>query len=126
MSGYQQRLKNGLSLFEAASALQKAMRRGQEEVAFWWAKEIAESGYHAYVWKRLAVIASEDCSADPMAAVMISSLWTTWRAIWDQQGKKSMPSWDILAQATLYLCRAYKAREADVLVCYLDELEKTG
>lgn len=127
MSRYEQRLNSGIPLYEAASALQKAIRRGHEEVAFWWAKEMAESGYHAYCWKRLTVIASEDIgNADPLAAILVGSLWTTWRAVWEQQGKKPLPSFDILAQAILYLCRAPKSREADELVCYIEELEKTG
>ena len=107
MPGYRPLLDDGLPLGEAASALQKAIRRGHEEVAFWWAKEMAQSGYHMYVWKRLAVIASEDIgNADPMAAVLIAGLWNTWKLTWDQQSKKAMPSWDLLGQAILYLCRA--------------------
>lgn len=125
--GYQAKLKNGVPLDEAASALQKAIRRGHEEVAFWWAKELAQSGYHAYLWKRLSVIASEDIgNADPLATVLVSGLWATWRAVWEQHGKKHLPSLDLLAQAILYLCRARKSREADELVCFIEELEKTG
>ena len=44
MSRYEQRLNSGIPLYESASALQKAIRRGHEEVAFWWAKEMGESG----------------------------------------------------------------------------------
>ena len=125
--GYQMRLKSGVPLNEAASALQKAIRRGHEEVAFWWAKSIADSGYHAYAWKRLAVIASEDVgNADPLAAILVSALWSSWRGIWEQQGKKTLPNVDLLAQAVLYLCRARKTREADELVNYVEELEKTS
>ncbi len=50
----------GYPLDEVASALQKAIRRGEIEGAAWWAIELLESGMGAYLWRRLMVIASED------------------------------------------------------------------
>ncbi len=125
---YESSLKDGTPLSEAASALQKAVRRGQEEVAWYWAKAIVEGGFHQYVFKRLAIMASEDVgNQDPMAAVLVSGLYQSWMQIVKQSGKGSVSSmWDILAQAVLYLCRAPKNREVDEMVCYLDELMQTG
>jgi replication-associated recombination protein RarA len=44
----------------AASALQKAIRRCDEEAAVYWALQLEGAGYGPYVWYRLAVITSED------------------------------------------------------------------
>jgi hypothetical protein len=41
-----------------ASALQKAIRRGNEREALFWASELDLAGYGGYVWKRLRIIAS--------------------------------------------------------------------
>ena len=53
---------NGYRLDEVKSALQKAIRRGQEEEAMFWARELLESGKATALWQRLKVIAVEDCA----------------------------------------------------------------
>lgn len=52
----------GYALDEVKSALQKAIRRGQEEAAMYWAKELVDSGRAEALWKRLQIIAVEDCA----------------------------------------------------------------
>ena len=47
---------------EVKSALQKAIRRGQEEAAMYWARELVESDLTKVLWRRLRVIAAEDCA----------------------------------------------------------------
>jgi replication-associated recombination protein RarA len=105
--------KRGYQLDEVVSALQKEIRRGQEETALFWAQEMMESGYFNYVWKRLAIIACEDVGmADPLAAVLVGSLWATFLQIKKVQSSPAVEG-DILAFAVLYLTRAPKNREVD-------------
>lgn len=67
--------RRGYAFDEAASALQKSIRRGQEDDAVYWALELADSGYTAYVWRRLLVITSEDVGlAEPTMPAMIHAL----------------------------------------------------
>jgi len=67
--------KNG----EVASALQKAIRRGNEREALFWASELDLAGYGGYVWKRLRIIASEDVGlADTEAVLAVHALWQSW------------------------------------------------
>lgn len=47
---------------EVKSALQKAIRRGQEELAMFWARELVDSDQTKALWRRLRVIAAEDCA----------------------------------------------------------------
>ena len=51
--------RDGHSFDEAASALQKSVRRSDEEGAVYWALQLAEHT-PAYVWYRLSVVCSED------------------------------------------------------------------
>lgn len=52
--------KNGHSMYEISSLIQKAIRRGDEEFACYAASEM-EWSYRAYLWKRLFVTSAEDC-----------------------------------------------------------------
>jgi replication-associated recombination protein RarA len=45
---------------EAASAMQKAIRRGDARLAGYWALELFDTGYRDYVWRRLMIISAED------------------------------------------------------------------
>jgi replication-associated recombination protein RarA len=97
---------------EVASALQKCIRRGLEEEALYWALEL-ESEYMLYVWKRLAVTAAEDIGmANPMASVLVNSLWQSYEMIRKNSATKSVDE-NVLAFAVLYLCRSPKNREVD-------------
>jgi replication-associated recombination protein RarA len=59
------------------SALQKSVRRGQEELALFWMDEMIDSGYINYFWRRMSVIVVEDIGlANPFAVTVISSLYT--------------------------------------------------
>jgi len=65
----------GYKLDEVVSALQKEIRRGNEEQSLYWALELAESGYLKLLMTRLQVIASEDIGlADSNAAILINSM----------------------------------------------------
>jgi len=41
--------------------MQKAVRRGETQLAGYWALELWASGFGNYVWKRLLTISAEDC-----------------------------------------------------------------
>jgi len=101
---------NKYSLFEAASALQKEIRRGHEEQAMYWALELAET-YADFLWVRLIIIANEDIGlADPTVIVLTESLRIQFYLV----RKKKGASWRIvLANAIIALCRAKKTRLAD-------------
>lgn len=52
--------KNGHKLSEMSNLLQKAIRRGNVELAGYAANEMF-GRYHAYLWRRLLMISAEDC-----------------------------------------------------------------
>lgn len=111
--------KRGYVLGDVVSALQKSVRRGQEEAAVYWALEMDASGYTAYAFRRLAVIASEDCYAEPMAAVMVASLRSSWEA--ERQNRKGARGLLYVAHAASFLARAKKSRIADHLLMVAGE-----
>ena len=53
----------GYDFSEVSSAMQKAVRRGEAQLAGYWALELWASGFGNYVWKRLLTISAEDCGA---------------------------------------------------------------
>jgi replication-associated recombination protein RarA len=48
----EQATPNGHLCGEAASALQKSIRRGKERDALYWASELDLAGFGNYIWKR--------------------------------------------------------------------------
>lgn len=52
--------KNGHSMYDMVSLLQKAIRRGDVEIAGYAANEL-RGRYNAYLWRRLLAISAEDC-----------------------------------------------------------------
>ncbi len=110
--GYQLCTTGEYPMDEVASALQKCIRRGLEEEALYWALEL-ETEFMMYVWKRLAITAAEDIGmANPMASVLINSLWQTYETVRKNSATKSVDE-NVLAFAVLYLCRSPKNREVD-------------
>lgn len=118
---FEARTKHGYPLDEVTSALQKCIRRNLTDEAMFFAVEMNESGYGAYAWRRLIVIASEDVGpADHQASVVIHALYENskvlreavrsggraksdyWKALWP---------YEALLQAVTYLSNAPKSRE---------------
>lgn len=102
---------------EVASALQKCIRRGWTDEALFWAMELNESGYGAYCWRRLMVIASEDVGlGDPNCVVQLAALHYASEVVRSggSYAKKGSP-WpeEHLLQAVMVLSRANKNREAN-------------
>ncbi|MCA9388415.1 hypothetical protein KC644_01475 [Candidatus Berkelbacteria bacterium] len=103
---------NGFNLAEVASALQKAVRRAQEEEALHWAIEMADSGFSKYMFKRLKIIAAEDIGLiDPQAFQLTKMAEDAYEQ--EKKASKSEPDKLYIALAVLYLVRSKKNREVD-------------
>ncbi|MBI4310985.1 MAG: hypothetical protein HY681_04305 [Chloroflexi bacterium] len=109
---YRQRTKNGYFLDEVTSALQKAIRRANEDAALYWAWELTESGFGQHLWRRLGVIAAEEIGlADPNVYAFLAGV----QHLYEQRVKKwseGPHTPELLGVAILYLCRAPKNKEA--------------
>jgi replication-associated recombination protein RarA len=93
---------------EVTSALQKAIRRGNEREALFWASELDLAGYANYVWKRLRIIASEDVGlADPQAVLLVRVLYDNWDDAKKAKNEDALPLF--LVHAVIVLARAAKS-----------------
>jgi replication-associated recombination protein RarA len=108
--GYELRTKRGYSLMDVASAMQKAVRRGDARLAGYWAIELYESNYRDYVWRRLLTVSAEDCWG--VITHEIEALYRAWQVI-DKQ--KPGAGRIFVAKATILLAQARKCRDADHL-----------
>jgi replication-associated recombination protein RarA len=104
---------HGHDLLDVASALQKACRRGDEELAVRAVVELDLSNFTAYAWMRLMVIASEDIGiAEPGIIGEVNAL----HDVWTKQAKRKnahKPERLQLVHAALLLARAHKSRVVD-------------
>ena len=104
------RTNRGYKLSEVASALQKAIRRGDARLAGYWAIEMFESNFREYLWRRLMTISAEDCWG--VITGEIEALYRSWSNI----NKAKKGGGRIFAsKATILLCQARKCRDADHL-----------
>jgi len=110
---------------ECASAIQKAIRRSDEDVALYFAVELYNSNFDEYLWKRLRIISSEDVGlAVPNAPTVIASLYAFYVDQKKKKDEKHMPERLFLTHAVLYLCRCKKSRLVDwTLMAYWREHE---
>jgi len=99
--------RGGYNGFDVESALQKAIRRSDEEAALFWASEMHMSDLGAHCWSRLLVMVSEDIGlAEP---TLPATIWAL-REIAKTKGKKD----DLqLMHAVLLISRAKKSRLVD-------------
>ena len=105
---------DGTEMDVAVSALIKALRRGREVEALYWADQL-QVRYPKYLWRRLGIVAAEDVGiADPLAVVVVDALASTYRAIL-AESRAFRPDGVLVAMAVMYLARAPKSREADDL-----------
>jgi replication-associated recombination protein RarA len=102
----------GYPLSDVASALQKAVRRGDARLAGYFAIELFESGYAAYAWRRLLTISAEDCAG--IVTQEIKALYDSWRVIHTAPTGKGRGR-VFLGKAVVLLCLAAKSRDADHL-----------
>lgn len=104
----------GYKCDQVASAMQKCIRRGLADDALFWATELDLSGFGAYVWKRLAIIASEDVGpADNSAAPTIYALHQHWLEQNRKKDTRHAPERLFLVHAVLLLATAQKSRIVD-------------
>ena len=104
------RTNRGYKLSEVASALQKAIRRGDARLAGYWAIEMFESNFREYLWRRLLTISAEDCWG--VITGEIEALYRSWGNI----NKAKKGGGRIFAsKAAILLCQARKCRDADHL-----------
>jgi replication-associated recombination protein RarA len=102
--------KRGYPLYEAVSAMQKAIRRNDPRIAGYFAIEIVEGGFTEYAWRRLLTISAEDCAG--LITTEIWNLYESWRLI-DKHKKGGGRIF--VAKAVLLLCAVAKSRDADHL-----------
>ena len=115
----------GYPLDEVRSALQKSLRRGQEEEAAYWAMEFIEGGYWRYLLKTLQCVAVEDIGlVEPLAIVIGTAVKETieFKAPKD---KGSFPT-EAIGFLILYLARVKKNREGDDFIEYIQAKRKQG
>lgn len=117
MSFIMPKTEKGYGFFEASSTLQKAIRRGDENTAMFFAVELFNSGYDEYVWSRLKIIATEDIGLASNACVYVSSLYQSYSEQ-KKQNKEKRPERLFLAHAVLLLVRAPKSRYVDLATIY--------
>ena len=114
MNGYNLKTKKGYEFYEVASALQKSIRRNEEDNALYFTVELYESGYDEYIWKRLKIITSEDVGlAEPMMPATIQALYQSYLEQKKKKDEKNRPERLFLVHAVLLLCRAKKSRLVD-------------
>lgn len=115
--------RGGHEYGEVISTLQKALRRGSEQLALTAAVELDESGYGAACFRRLLIIAVEDHGlAEPGIVADIDaahSVWLKLRAKRDDQAR----AWRLpYVYAVLRLARAKKSRLVDsALLAFYDD-----
>jgi replication-associated recombination protein RarA len=110
---YELRTKKGYDFYEAASALQKACRRGDIKIAAFFAIELYSSGYWNYVWKRLLTISAEDCHG--LITQEVKALHDSFLLVNERDLKKCSKGRIFIAKAVIILCQAKHSRDADHL-----------
>ena len=116
--------RNHYVLFEVVSALQKEIRRGNEEGAMYWALEFLPR-YEAYLWRRLLIIANEDIGlANPPVVQFVTSQCNCWFTMRRLNGKGECRL--VLANAILAMCRSPKSRLADHFQCVVNKANSNG
>jgi len=123
----QRKTVGGYICEEVTSAMQKCIRRGQEEAALFWATELDLSGFGEYVWKRLKIIASEDVGPNvPSVVLEIRALYENWLEQRKKADHKHAPERLFLVDAVIRLARAeIKSRVVDNALVVLYEGPRT-
>lgn len=121
---YEIKTKKGYDFFQVASAFQKSIRRCDEEQSTFWGIELYESGYQAYAWKRMVVMASEDVGlGDPDVIVRIMALKESYDFL-SSKNERSLPERLPFMQAVLLLTRCMKSRYVDHAITYYWQTHK--
>ncbi|MGB8648037.1 MAG: hypothetical protein WCF84_22570 [Anaerolineae bacterium] len=111
--------QNDYDLLEVVSALQKEIRRGNEEQAMYWALELVPH-FEQYLWKRLTVIVNEDIGiANPLLLQLVPTQRTVYFDFRTENRDGSARL--ALANAILLMCRSPKSRIADHFQCAVNQ-----
>lgn len=103
----------GYDMFEASSAFQKAIRRGDEDSALFWMAEFYDSGKAEYLWKRMMIICAEDIGlAEPSIHTHVRELYASFKWMLEKNDKKKSERM-FLVQAVLMMVRCRKSRLVD-------------
>lgn len=111
MGNFQLRTKGGYDFYEAASALQKGIRRDDVVTAAFFAVELWASGYGNYVWKRLYTISAEDCWG--LITHEVDALHNGYELV--NKGATEPKGRVFIGKCVILLCECYKSRDADHL-----------
>lgn len=110
--GYEMKTKRGYDFFEVSSALQKAIRRGNEKVAGYFALELFASNFYNYAWKRLLTMSAEDIKGPVTKEIL--SLHQSFEMV-NTPKKEKVGGRIFISKAVIILCREVKSRDADHL-----------
>jgi replication-associated recombination protein RarA len=113
MGRYTLRTKRGFDFYEVASALQKAIRRGDGKVAGFFGMELCDSGYTKFLWKRLLIISAEDSWG--ILTTEVEALHRAFTTTHDKTKPDKSPGRLFVAKCIVLLCLAKKSRDADHL-----------
>ena len=105
--------KNGYSMYEMSSMIQKAIRRCDIPHAAYAANELSVK-YRAYLWKRLFTVSAEDCYG-----IMTKEIVALYQAdsYVNEKAKPGETNDLFIAKAVILLCMARKNRDADYVAC---------
>src|SRR3989304_5328133 len=106
--------------YEVFSALQKEVRRCNWKMAGWWAFVLLEGGQTYMFWRRMYVIAAEDCEARAIELVDAYKKGFDWVT----NGGKTKSGDGILfgVKCAMEVARLKKDRTADDYNCYYQDL----
>ena len=116
---------NGFQADHVISALQKEIRRGNEENAALLAYEmiITSPALEDYLWHRLQVISVEDIGfGEPLAPVLVRSLFEMNEACDRAVGERKLYA----IHAVRYLCACRKDRSSDEMINWINHASGSG
>jgi len=116
---------NGFQADHVISALQKEIRRGNEENAALLAYEmiITSPALEDYLWHRLQVISVEDIGfGEPLAPVLVRSLFEMNEACDRAVGERKLYA----IHAVRYLCACRKDRSSDEMINWINHASESG
>lgn len=117
-NSYEIKTQKGYDFFQVASAFQKSIRRCDERQSMYWAVELYDSGYAAYAWKRMVIMASEDVGlGDPHVITLIMALKESYEFL-AKKKEGSKPERLPFTHAVLLLTRCKKSRYVDHAITY--------
>ena len=112
--------KQGDVHYDAVSAFIKSLRGSDPDAALYWGAKMIYAGEDpSFLFRRMAILASEDIGlADPQAVAVVESCWSLFNRIGLPEGLYP------LSQAILYLATAPKSNSAMALFAALEAVEQ--